>query len=126
MSQRVINRRHNYSSVKHEKGDKSKNSEKKSDKTVREIMTPRVDITALLSSASLDDAMDLISSKQFSKIPIYKDSIDEIDTRNSFGIAEIDSLAAEWEEVFYLLEVEKEDLLDGFIENKKVIEVKIK
>jgi len=48
------------------------------DKTVREIMTPRVDILGLATSGSIDNAMDLISEKQFSKIPIYKDSIDDI------------------------------------------------
>ena len=48
------------------------------DKTVREIMTPRVDIHGLSTISTIDDAMDLIAKKQFSKIPIYKDSIDEI------------------------------------------------
>ena len=48
------------------------------DKTVREIMTPRVDMSALPSSSSIDNAMDLISKKQFSKIPLYKGNIDEI------------------------------------------------
>ena len=48
------------------------------DKTVREIMTPRVDILSLPSDASIDDAMDLIAKKQFSKIPLYRDNIDEI------------------------------------------------
>ena len=41
-------------------------------------MTPRVDMSALASSSSIDNAMDLISKKQFSKIPLYKDNIDEI------------------------------------------------
>ena len=48
------------------------------DKTVREIMTPRVDILSLPSDASIDDAMDLIAKKQFSKIPLYRENIDEI------------------------------------------------
>ena len=48
------------------------------DKTVREIMTPRVDMLSLPSNSSIDDAMDLISKKQFSKIPLYKENIDEI------------------------------------------------
>ena len=48
------------------------------DKAVREIMTPRVDIHGLSTTSTLDDAMDLIAKKQFSKIPIYKDTIDEI------------------------------------------------
>ena len=48
------------------------------DKTVREIMTPRVDISGLSTTSNLDNAMDLISEKQFSKIPLYKESMDEI------------------------------------------------
>tara|TARA_Y100001970_G_C14244767_1_gene867357 strand:- start:2851 stop:4083 length:1233 start_codon:yes stop_codon:yes gene_type:complete len=48
------------------------------DKTVGEIITPRVDIISLKSDDKLDIAMDMISKKQFSKIPIYKDSIDNI------------------------------------------------
>ena len=48
------------------------------DKTVHEIMTPRVDMVALSSNASLVDVMDIIKEKQFSKIPIYRDKIDNI------------------------------------------------
>tara|TARA_Y100001970_G_scaffold266183_1_gene354545 strand:+ start:251 stop:1474 length:1224 start_codon:yes stop_codon:yes gene_type:complete len=48
------------------------------DKNVREIMTPRVDMVSIENSSSIDDVMDLISDKQFSKIPIYSDNIDNI------------------------------------------------
>ena len=48
------------------------------EKTVGEINTPRVDIIALKSDDNLDTAMDIIGKRQFSKIPIYKDSIDNI------------------------------------------------
>ncbi len=48
------------------------------DKTVREIMTPRVDISGIPAGSTIDDVMDLISEKQFSKIPLYKDTIDDI------------------------------------------------
>jgi len=47
-------------------------------KLVKEILTPRVDVIALESNASLDDIMDLIMKEKFSKIPIYKDNIDNI------------------------------------------------
>jgi len=47
-------------------------------KLVKEILTPRVDIIAINSTASLDDAMDLITNKKFSKIPVYKENIDNI------------------------------------------------
>jgi len=65
-------------SLEEEESDMIRSIIKFDDKTVREIMTPRVDMSALPSSSSIDDAMDLISKKQFSKIPIYKDTIDEI------------------------------------------------
>ena len=48
------------------------------DKLVKEILTPRVDIIAIDSKMELDQAMDLIKDKKFSKIPVYQDSIDNI------------------------------------------------
>ena len=48
------------------------------DKTVHEIMTPRVDMVALSSTTSMDELMDIIKEKQFSKIPIFKNKIDNI------------------------------------------------
>ena len=48
------------------------------EKTVGEIITPRVDIVSLKSDESIDKAMDIIGERQFSKIPIYKDTIDKI------------------------------------------------
>ena len=48
------------------------------DKLVKEILTPRVDIIGINSTASLDNAMDLITNKKVSKIPVYKETIDNI------------------------------------------------
>lgn len=48
------------------------------EKNVREIMTPRVDMVALNSTASIDEAMDMVTDKQFSKIPVFKENIDNI------------------------------------------------
>ncbi len=48
------------------------------EKIVGEIITPRVDIVGLKSTETLDKAMDIIGEKQFSKIPIYKESMDNI------------------------------------------------
>ena len=48
------------------------------EKTVGEIITPRVDIIGIKSTETLDKAMDIIGAEQFSKIPIYKDSMDNI------------------------------------------------
>lgn len=49
-----------------------------SDTEVHEIMVPRVDILALEAQAALEDTLELIRTRQVSKIPIYKDSIDDI------------------------------------------------
>lgn len=49
-----------------------------SDTEVHEIMVPRVDILALEARAGLEDTLELIRTRQVSKIPIYKDSIDDI------------------------------------------------
>ena len=48
------------------------------EKTVHEIMTPRVDMTMLRMNTPLDEALDVIKEKQYSKIPIYKKNVDEI------------------------------------------------
>ena len=48
------------------------------DKTVHGIMTPRVDSIMINSDSSIDVAMDLIKEKKFSKIPIFKDTSDNI------------------------------------------------
>tara|TARA_Y100001968_G_scaffold143061_1_gene130729 strand:- start:982 stop:2232 length:1251 start_codon:yes stop_codon:yes gene_type:complete len=48
------------------------------DKTVHEIMVPRVDIIGISMDASIDLIMDTIKEQQFSKIPIFKESIDNI------------------------------------------------
>ena len=48
------------------------------DKLVKEILTPRVDIIGIDSKSTLDQAMDLITNKKFSKLPVYVDTIDNI------------------------------------------------
>jgi putative hemolysin len=48
------------------------------DKTVREVMTPRPRIVAIGKSASLEELRQLVIHEQFSRIPVYVDSIDQI------------------------------------------------
>ena len=48
------------------------------EKNVREIMTPRVDMVALDSTASIDEVMDMVTDRQFSKIPVFKENVDNI------------------------------------------------
>jgi len=48
------------------------------ERRVHEVMVPRVAIAALGSDASLEEAIDLVVDVGHSRIPIYRESIDEI------------------------------------------------
>ena len=48
------------------------------DTTVREVMIPRIDMVTLESDATVDAAVDLALQGGFSRIPVYKESIDDI------------------------------------------------
>jgi CBS domain containing-hemolysin-like protein len=48
------------------------------DTLVREVMIPRVDMTVLEDTATLDDALDRIVARGHSRIPVYHESIDQI------------------------------------------------
>jgi len=48
------------------------------DTLAREIMVPRIDVTALDVTASLDEAIDVMLDKGFSRIPVYRDTIDNV------------------------------------------------
>jgi CBS domain containing-hemolysin-like protein len=47
-------------------------------KTVREVMTPRPNIVAISADATLDDLRTLVIHEQYSRIPVYEGSIDQI------------------------------------------------
>ena len=46
--------------------------------TARDIMVPRVDIVAVDEDASSQDIVDAITEKGHSRLPVYRESIDEI------------------------------------------------
>jgi CBS domain containing-hemolysin-like protein len=46
--------------------------------TIREILTPRVDIAALDASATPEEVKALLISERYSRIPVYENSIDDI------------------------------------------------
>ncbi len=48
------------------------------DKTVREVMTPRPLIVAIRQNATLEELRQLVIQEQFSRIPVYEESIDQI------------------------------------------------
>jgi putative hemolysin len=48
------------------------------DTVVREVMTPRPDIVAIKSIATLTDLRAVFADQQYSRIPVYKENLDEI------------------------------------------------
>jgi CBS domain containing-hemolysin-like protein len=48
------------------------------DKSVREVMTPRPNITAISVDRTLEDLRQLVIHEQYSRIPVYQDTIDNI------------------------------------------------
>ena len=48
------------------------------DKSVREVMTPRPNIVAIDSDKSLEDLRQLVIHEQYSRIPVYQDTIDNV------------------------------------------------
>lgn len=49
-----------------------------SEKTAREVMTPRTEIDALPVDATLDDALAMMEESRRSRYPVYEDTIDNI------------------------------------------------
>lgn len=60
-----------------------------SDRDVREIMIPRVDLVAIESSASVSDAIRIVISSGHSRVPVYEGDLDQI-----VGIVHLRDLAA--------------------------------
>jgi CBS domain containing-hemolysin-like protein len=48
------------------------------DKTVREVMIPRIDVMAVSLDTSLDEALTVLLDSGHSRIPVYEESIDNI------------------------------------------------
>ncbi len=48
------------------------------DTVVREVMTPEPDIVAVDSSSKLDEVLDVLLKHGYSRIPVYKETLDEI------------------------------------------------
>ncbi len=49
------------------------------DTTVREIMTPRVDMVCLRRDATLQKLRNLIIAEKYSRVPVYRDRIDNVE-----------------------------------------------
>ena len=59
---------------------------------VRDIMTPRVEVTAIHEDATLDEALNLIAKEGHSRIPIYKDTLDTIT-----GVIHVKDIFRNWD-----------------------------
>ena len=62
-----------------------------SDTRAGEIMTPRTEICALPHNSTVRDARNLIIEEKFSRIPVYRDSIDNIE-----GVVYVRDLLQSW------------------------------
>jgi putative hemolysin len=49
-----------------------------SEQTVRELMSPRTDITAVSTDASIGDVLRVVTDSGFSRIPLYAEDIDHV------------------------------------------------
>jgi len=64
--------------IKHEESFMLKRTLEMEVSLVKEIMIPRVDIVAIEESETLEDVMEIIKEEEYSRIPVYKDTIDNI------------------------------------------------
>lgn len=93
------------------------------DLQVKDVMVQRVDITALDINSTYDEVMDSIKRDQFSRIPIYKETIDEIvgilNLKDLFILDDKDSFSVEslMREPYYTYEFKK--IMDLFREMQK-------
>ena len=78
------------------------------DTTVGEIMTPRTEIVALSKSATVRDARSLIIESRHSRLPVYRDQIDNVegiiylrDLLPSLSMGKADSPIVEFMRPFY-------------------------
>ena len=61
------------------------------DKTVRDVMVPRVDIVAMAADMPLDEVVRLIQAEAHSRYPIYRESLDDV-----IGMIHIKDVLAYW------------------------------
>ncbi|QTA38022.1 HlyC/CorC family transporter [Thermosipho ferrireducens] len=64
--------------IKHEESFMLKRTIEMEVSQVKEIMIPRIDIVAVDESSTLEEIMELIKEEEYSRIPVYKDTIDNI------------------------------------------------
>jgi putative hemolysin len=63
-----------------------------SDRTVVEVMTPRTNIVAVAAAASLEQVRDLMIESKYSRLPVYREQIDNIE-----GVIYVRDLLKYWQ-----------------------------
>src|SRR5262245_4358664 len=61
------------------------------DKTVADVMVPRVDISAIAADTPLDEVVRLIQAEAHSRYPVYRESLDDV-----IGMIHIKDVLAYW------------------------------
>src|SRR5215471_8384308 len=61
------------------------------DKTVRDVMVPRVDIVGIAADTPLDEVVRLIQAEAHSRYPVYRESLDDV-----IGMIHIKDVLAYW------------------------------
>jgi CBS domain containing-hemolysin-like protein len=61
------------------------------DKTVRDVMVPRVDIVSIAADTPLDEVVRLIQAEAHSRYPVYRESLDDV-----IGMVHIKDVLAYW------------------------------
>jgi putative hemolysin len=61
------------------------------DRTVAEVMTPRPNVVAIEARATLEEVRDLIVQSKYSRLPVYREQLDDI-----FGIIYVRDLLSYW------------------------------
>ena len=64
--------------IEEEEGELIRSAIEFNDQIAEDIMTPRVDVTALEDTASIEDAADAFRDTWFSRIPVYHEDLDHI------------------------------------------------
>jgi putative hemolysin len=88
------------------------------DTTAREIMVPRLDIAGVGTDRSLDDAIQVIVSRGFSRVPLYEGSIDSVtgiiyakDVLRSLAVNRSETLSSLARPAYFIPETKRVDEL---------------
>ena len=86
---------------------------------VREVMTPRPDVVAIRSDASIEQMLALFRDQEYSRIPVYKDNLDNIIgmiyVKDLLQVGQTDSVTALMRPAYFVPETKRvSDLLKDF------------